>query len=80
MSTDEQASNGAGLEALLLREHGPRVFRIAGKHDMDTWGYLVRVVMRWDDIERTIRDRGPGPWFFAINESSVTEVPIPSSP
>lgn len=63
-------------EIEVLRASGLRVFRLAGKRDLTTWGYLVRLVQRSDDMEAVIRDRGSGPWLYAINETSVTEVPI----
>lgn len=58
-------------ELALLREHAMRVFWIAGKRDLTTWDYLVRVVRRWDEIERTLTDQGDGPWFVAINENGL---------
>lgn len=61
-----------------LRSAGLRVFRIGGKRDLSTWQWLVRVVKRWDDMERVIRDRPEGPWFYLINESGLTEVPLPA--
>ena len=61
-----------------LRSAGLRVFRIGGKRDLATWDWLVRVVRRWDDMERVIRDRPEGPWFYLINESGLTEVPLPA--
>lgn len=65
----------AEIEA--LRDAGLRVFWIAGKRDLTTWGYLTRLVRRWDEIERTIADRGPGPWFYAVNEASLREIRLP---
>jgi hypothetical protein len=65
----------AELEA--LKAAGLRVFWIAGKKDLTTWGYLVRLVRRWDDIERTIAAGGAGPWFYAVNETNLTEIPLP---
>jgi hypothetical protein len=63
-------------EIALLREHGLRVFWIAGKRDLATWGYLVRVVRRWDEIEATLATRGRGPWFVALNENGLSELPV----
>ena len=63
-------------EIALLREHGLRVFWIAGKRDLATWDYLVRVVRRWDEIEEAIATNGPGPWFVAINENGLRALPI----
>lgn len=63
-------------ERELLREHNLRVFWIAGKKDLATWDYLVRVVRRWDEIEETITTKGPGPWFVAITDSRLVDVPV----
>ncbi|HET8893271.1 MAG TPA: hypothetical protein VFM96_04155 [Gaiellaceae bacterium] len=64
-------------ELELLRMHALRVFWIAGKRDLTTWDYLVRVVKRWDEIERIVATRGAGPWFVAINETGLRDIPIP---
>lgn len=63
-------------EVELLREHSLRVFWIAGKRDLSTWDYLVRLVRRWDDIEDTLQTRGVGPWFMAVNETGLSEITI----
>ena len=63
-------------ELALLREHGLRVFWIAGKKDMATWGYLTRVVRRWDGIEAAVSSKGPGPWFVAITEQGLSTIPV----
>jgi hypothetical protein len=60
-------------ELLLLHAQGLRVFWIAGRRDLNNWGYLTRVVRRWDDIERVVADRGYGPWFMEVREQSVVE-------
>jgi hypothetical protein len=65
-------------ELLAFREHGVRVFWVAGKKDLSVWGTLVRLVNRWPDIERIIAARGPGPWFMAINENEIVELPPPA--
>lgn len=62
-------------ELAALRAHGLRVFWLAGKRDLTTWGYLVRIVVRWEDIESTIVNRGAGPWFMAIGDIRITEIP-----
>jgi len=64
-------------ELALLRDHGLRVFWIAGKKDLSTWDYLVRIVRRWREIERAIESNGDGPWFVAVNEGNLTEIPLP---
>jgi hypothetical protein len=61
-------------ELRLLRASGLRVFWIAGKRDLTTWGYLVRLVRHWDDMEELVRTRGDGPWFYAVNEARIVEV------
>jgi hypothetical protein len=63
-------------EVALLKEHELRVFWIAGKKDLATWDYLVRVVRRWDEIEQALVDKGAGPWFVAINEARLTDLPL----
>lgn len=63
-------------EVELLRSHSLRVFWIAGKKDLSTWGYLVRVVRRWDEIEEALATRGAGPWFMGINESRLSDLAI----
>lgn len=50
------------------------MFWIAGKRDLSNWDYLVRLVRRWDDLERVLTERGNGPWFMAINENSISEI------
>jgi PIN like domain len=63
-------------EVALLREHGLRGFWLAGKKDLSTWDALVRVVRRWSEIERTVDQRGAGPWFCAINENAINEMTL----
>jgi hypothetical protein len=63
-------------EAALLRQYGLRVFWIAGKKDLSTWDYLVRVVRRWDEIEEALATNGAGPWFVAVNESRLTDLAL----
>jgi hypothetical protein len=57
-----------------FREAGLRVFWIAGKQDQSTWDWLTRLVRLWPTIERTIRDRGDGPWFYAVNTDFVRPI------
>jgi PIN like domain len=61
-------------ELAVLRAHGLRVFHLAGKRDLTNWGYLVRLVRRWMDIEEVLQNRGPGPWFIAVHDSRIVEV------
>jgi PIN like domain len=63
-------------ELELLRRHGLRVFWIAGKKDLATWDYLVRVVRRWEQIEEAVATKGSGPWFVAINETNLTNIKV----
>jgi hypothetical protein len=64
-------------ELVLLRDAGLRVFWIAGKKDMSTWDWLVRLVRNWDGMEREVIARGSGPWFYAINDGGLKEIPLP---
>lgn len=64
------------VEIATLRAAGLRVFWLAGKQDLSTWGYLTRVVNHWDMIERAVGSRGAGPWAFLINSASVDELRI----
>ena len=59
-----------------LREAGLRVFWIAGKKDLSTWDWLVRVVRHWERMEHLLRERGAGPWFYALNEADVRELVV----
>lgn len=68
----------AEVQHLLLA--GLRVFRIGGKRDTTTWGWLSWIVRQWDEIEHIIHTRGPGPWFYVIYERSVVELEIPDPP
>ncbi len=63
-------------ELELLREHGLRVFWIAGKRDLTTWDALGRLVRRWADIEKALVEKGPGPWFVAVNEANIVEIGV----
>jgi hypothetical protein len=63
-------------ELALLLDSGLRVFWIAGKRDLSTWDYLVRLVHRWQDIEGVVAERGPGPWFMAVGEGDIREVTL----
>jgi hypothetical protein len=62
-------------EIALLRAHGLRVFWIAGKRDLATWEYLVRIVRFWDRIEKQVA-AGPGPRFVAINEGGLKPLDV----
>jgi hypothetical protein len=64
-------------ELALLQEHGLRIFWIAGKKDLSTWDYLVRLVRRWREIEDAIASKGDGPWFVAINVANLSDIPLP---
>jgi len=66
-------------ELLAFRRHGVRVFWVAGKKDLSVWDTLVRLVNRWPDIERIVAVRGRGPWFMAINENEIVEIPLPAA-
>ena len=60
-----------------FKEAGLRVFWIAGKNDLSTWRWLTRLVRHWESIERTIDERGAGPWFIAVNDGALREIPLP---
>jgi hypothetical protein len=53
-----------------------RVFRIGGKKDATTWGWLTWLVRQWDEVEKIIRTRGPGPWFYVVYEHRIVELPL----
>ena len=59
-----------------LKAAGLRVFRIGGKRDLSTWDWLTRLVRHWDQMEEIVRSRGPGPWFYVVNENSVVELDV----
>lgn len=52
------------------------VFRIGGKRDTTTWGWLIWMVRHWDEMEHIIRTRGSGPWFYVINEPNIVELEL----
>lgn len=64
------------VELELMRAHGLRVFWIAGKRDLSTWDYVIRMVRRWDDIEAALANKGPGPWFSAVHDTRLSDWPI----
>jgi len=64
-------------ELRYLKAAGLRVFEIGGKRDLPTWDWLTRLVRHWDHIEEIVRTRGPGPWFYVVNENSVVELDVP---
>jgi len=63
-------------ELKALREHGLRVFWIAGKRDLSNWDALVRVVRRWQEIERLVSQRPDGPWFMAVMDGGLNELRV----
>jgi hypothetical protein len=63
-------------EIELLRRSGLRVFRLASRQNLTSWGYLARLVQRWEQIEDIVESRGPGPWFYAVVESGINEIPV----
>jgi hypothetical protein len=63
-------------ELALLRAHGMRMFWIAGRRDLSTWDALVRVVNRWNDIEAAMAQRPHGPWFMAVTDRTLQEIPV----
>ena len=60
-----------------MMSHGLRVFWLAGKKDLSSWDALVRLVRRWGDNERTMRDRPEGPWFMAVTDTHIRELGLP---
>ena len=60
-------------ELAAFKAHGLRAFWIGGKRDLSNWLALVRIVERWNDVERIVATRGEGPWFIAINEREIIE-------
>lgn len=67
-------SKPAELDA--FRSGGLRVFWIAGKRDLSNWENLVLMVKWWDRMEEIIRDRGPGPWFYAVSDGAIREFTV----
>jgi PIN domain-containing protein len=64
-------------EVQQLAAAGLRVFRIGGKRDATTWGWLTWLVRHWEEIEIVIRTRGPGPWFYVVYEGRLVELAVP---
>lgn len=63
-------------EIARLREARLRVFWIAGKRDMQTWGWLTRLTRHWEAMERVISEHGDGPWFYAVNDGGLKEIDV----
>jgi len=63
-------------EVALLRQHGMKVFWLAGKRDLSTWDALVRIVWRWSEIERVLDERSDRPWFYAVTENALREMTL----
>ncbi|MEU9890996.1 hypothetical protein [Sphaerisporangium sp. NPDC051011] len=63
-------------KAMLYAENGLRVFWIAGKKDLSNWDTMCLLTRRWNDIEREIKERGPGPWFMAVNDGKLSDMKI----
>lgn len=63
-------------ELAAFRACGLRVFWIAGKRDLSNWENLVLIVRSWDRMEHIIRDRGPGPWFYAVSDGAMREFSV----
>lgn len=65
------------VELATFRGHKLRAFGLAGAKDLTNWGYLELVVRHWARIEGTVGARGAGPWFYALTEGGLAEVPLP---
>jgi hypothetical protein len=63
-------------ELQAYRDVGLRAFWIAGDKDLGNWENLTRLVKWWPTMERLIKERGAGPWFYALNLTSVKEIGI----
>jgi hypothetical protein len=62
------------LEAFLA--YGLRAFWIAGDKDLGNWENLGRIVKSWDRMERIVRDRPTGPWFYEVHQTRLTEIVV----
>lgn len=63
-------------ERAAIRESGLRVFRIGGRKDQSTWEWLGRFVRYWGRMEQIMADRPDGPWFYLVNQTGLSEVPL----
>lgn len=63
-------------KAVLYAQNGLRVVWIAGKKDLSNWDTMCLLARRWNDIEREIKERGPGPWFMGISETKLSDMRI----
>lgn len=62
------------LEAFLA--YGLRAFWIAGDKDLGNWENLGRIVRSWDGMERIVRERPAGPWFYEVHQTRLTEIVV----
>lgn len=61
------------VEIRALWDSGLRVFCIGGKRDLNTWGWLVRLVKHWAGMEEIIAERPDGPWIYMLNENTIDQ-------
>lgn len=61
-------------EALVLREHGVRMFVLTGKKDLTAWEKLDLLVRSWPKIERNIKSNGSSPWLQRITSAGVHDL------
>lgn len=58
-----------------FQSYGLRALRLGGSRDLSAWDAIVRLVHRWDDIERLLRDRPDEPWVFEVLDARIRELP-----
>lgn len=63
-------------ELAAYREHEIRAFWITGDKDLGSWENMTRIARWWNEMERVIARRGPGPWFYGVYPTTVSELKI----
>ena len=61
-------------EALLLRDHGVRMFVLTGKKDLTAWEKLDLLVRSWAKIEKCVATNGAGPWVQRVTTAGVRDL------
>ena len=74
MFTRDKGIQRKAGEAILLRDHGVRMFVLTGKKDLTSWEKLEPLVRSWATIEKSVDRNGPGPWVQKVTSNGVRDL------